>query len=39
MTTFPAWIARKDEDGRIRTSLEDANESILDDLDVTVRVL
>lgn len=38
MSTFPAWIARKDEDNRIRTTLEEAETSFLDDLDVTVQV-
>lgn len=36
-TTFPGWIVRKD-DGASTATLEDLDDSILEDLDTTIRV-
>ncbi|NYI42310.1 MDR family oxidoreductase [Demequina lutea] len=38
MTSFPAWVIRK-EDGKNAAILEQVADSMLDDLDTTVRVL
>lgn len=37
MTTFPGWIVRKSDDATT-AALENLDESVLDDLDTTVRV-